>query len=183
MRGGVITNSRKPIDTGRTIGGLLLGSPRLFEFARQNPALWLRSVEHTHDPRVLAQLPGFVAINSAVEVDLTGQVNAEVANGSYVGAVGGALDFVRAANQSPGGISLVVLPSSVAGKRSRVVARLSGPVATPRGEAGVFVTEHGAADLRGIPLAERARRMIAIAHPALRDELERAARESGLLKG
>ena len=182
MRSGIITNSRKPIDTGRSVGGLLLGSPRLFDFARQNPALWLRSVEHTHDPRVLAQLPGFVAINSAVEADLTGQVNAEVANGSYVGAVGGALDFVRAANQSPGGISLVVLPSSVAGKRSRVVARLSGPVATPRSEAGVFVTEHGAADLRGIPLAERARRMIAVAHPAFRDELGRAARESGLLK-
>lgn len=182
MGSGAITNSRKPIDAGRTVGGLLLGSPRLFEFARENPALWLRSIEHTHDPRVLAQLPGFVAINSAVEVDLTGQVNAEVANGSYVGAVGGALDFVRAANQSPGGLSLVVLPSSVGGKRSRVVAQLSGPVATPRSEAGVFVTEYGAADLRGAALGDRARRMIAIVHPDLREGLERAARESGLLK-
>lgn len=182
MGSGAITNSRKPIDTGRTVGGLLLGSPRLFEFARENPALWLRSVEHTHDPRILAQLPGFVAINSAVEVDLTGQVNAEVANGSYVGAVGGALDFVRAANQSAGGVSLVVLPSSVGGKRSRVVAQLSGPVATPRSEAGVIVTEYGAADLRGATLAERTRRMIGIAHPALREGLERAASESGLMK-
>jgi len=182
MRSGVITNSCKPIDAGRSVGGLLLGSPKLFEFARQNPAIWLRSVEHTHDPRILAQLPRFVAINSAVEVDLTGQVNAEVANGSYVGAVGGALDFVRAANQSPGGISLVVLPSSVGGKRTRVVAQLSGPVATPRSEAGVFVTEHGSADLRGATLAERTRRMIAIAHPAFREALEHAARQSGLLK-
>ena len=182
MESGAITNSRKPIDTGRTVGGLLLGSPRLFEFARENPALWLRSVEHTHDPRILAQLPGFVAINSAVEVDLTGQVNAEVANGTYVGAVGGALDFVRAANQSAGGVSLVVLPASVGGKRSRVVAQLSGPVATPRSEAGVIVTECGAADLRGATLRERARRMIGIAHPALREGLERAASESGLLK-
>ena len=182
VRSGVITNSRKPIDAGRSVGGLLLGSPRLFEFAHQNPALWLRSVEHTHDARILAQLPGFVAINSAVEVDLTGQVNAEIANGSYVGAVGGALDFIRAANQSPGGVSLVVLPSSVGGKRTRVVAQLSGPVATPRSEAAVFVTEQGCADLRGAALAERARRMIAIAHPAFRDALERAARESGLLK-
>jgi len=181
MRNGVINNVRKPIDAGRSVGGLLLGSRKLFEFAHQNPALWLRSVEHTHDPRVLAQLPNFVAINSAVEVDLTGQVNAEVANGSYVGAVGGALDFIRAANQSPGGISLVVLPSSVGSKLSRVVAKLAGPVATPRSEAGVFVTEHGAADLRGRTLAERARRMIAIAHPAFREALERAARESGLL--
>ena len=181
MRSGVVNNTRKPIDPGRSVGGLLLGSRKLFEFARENPALWLRSVEHTHDPRVLAQLPNFVAINSAVEVDLTGQVNAELANGSYVGAVGGALDFVRAANQSPGGVSLVVMPSSVGSKLSRVVAKLSGPVATPRSEAGVFVTEYGAADLRGRTLMERARLMISIAHPAFRDALERAARESTLL--
>jgi len=182
MRSGAINNARKPIDAGRSVGGLLLGSRKLFEFAHQNSALWLRSVEHTHDPRVLAQLPNFVAINSAVEVDLTGQVNAEVANGSYVGAVGGALDFIRAANQSPGGVSLVVLPSSVGSKHSRIVAKLAGPVATPRSEAGVFVTEYGAADLRGRTLAERARRMIAIAHPEFREALERAARESGLLR-
>jgi len=182
MRKGVINNARKPIDSGRSVGGLLLGSRRLFEFAHQNSALWLRSIEHTHDPRILAQLPNFVAINSAVEVDLTGQVNAEIANGSYVGAVGGALDFVRAANQSPGGTSIVVLPSTVGSKFSRVVTRLSGPVATPRSEAGIFVTEHGAADLRGRTLRERARRMIAIAHPEFRDDLERSARETGLLR-
>src|SRR5512146_448208 len=126
MRKGVINNARKPIDSGRSVGGLLLGSRRLFEFAHLNTALWLRSIEHTHDPRILAQLPNFVAINSAVEVDLTGQVNAELANGSYVGAVGGALDFVRAANQSSGGTSIVVLPSTVGGKFSRVVTKLSG---------------------------------------------------------
>jgi acyl-CoA hydrolase len=182
MRRGVINNARKPIDPGRTVGGLLLGSRRLFDFAHENPALWLRSVEHTHDPRILAQLPNFVAINSAVEVDLTGQVNAEIANGHYVGAVGGALDFIRAANHSPGGVSLVVLPSSVGSRYSRVVSQLSGPVATPRSEAGVFVTEYGAADLRGRTLAERALRMIAVAHPAFRDALGRSARDSGLLR-
>ena len=183
MRCGVITNARKPLDSGRTVGGALLGTRKLFDFAHENPAIWLRSVEHTHDPRVLAQLPNFVAINSAVEVDLTGQVNAEVANGSYVGAVGGAPDFIRAANQSPGGVSLVVLPSTVASKVSRIVAGLSGPVATPRAEAGVFVTEHGAADLRGLSLAQRIPRMIAIAHPAFRESLQRAARGQGLLAG
>jgi acyl-CoA hydrolase len=182
MRRGVINNARKPIDAGRSVGGLLLGSRRLFEFAHQNPALWLRSVEHTHDPRILARLPNFVAINSAVEVDLTGQVNAEIANGSYVGAVGGALDFIRAANQSAGGVSLVVLPSSVGSKLSRVVTQLSGPVATPRSEAGIFVTEHGSADLRGKTLSQRARLMIDIAQPAFRDHLERFARDSGLLR-
>jgi acetyl-CoA hydrolase len=183
MRRGVITNARKALDPGRTVGGALLGTRKLFDFAHDNPAIWLRSVEHTHDPRVLAQIPKFVAINSAIEVDLTGQVNAEVANGSYLGAVGGAPDFVRAANQSPGGVSLIALPSSAGSRASRIVGRLSGPVATPRAEAGVFVTEYGAADLRGLTLAERVPRMISIAHPAFREELERAAREQGLLPG
>ena len=136
---------------------MLIGGRRLFDAARENPAIRLRSVEYTHDPRVLAEIERFVAINSAIEADLTGQVNAEVARGSYLGAVGGALDFVRAANQSPGGVSLLLLPAS------RVVERLSGPVATPRSEAGVVVTELGAADLRGCTLAERKRRMSAIA--------------------
>lgn len=183
MERGVITNARKPIDAGVTVAGVLFGGQRLFGFVHENAALRLCSVEHTHDPRVLARFERFVAINSAVEVDLTGQVNAEVAGGSYVGAVGGALDFIRAANQSPGGVSLVVLPSSLGGKRSRIVAGLSGPVATPRSEAGVFVTEWGAADLRGLTLRERAARMIAIAHPDLRESLEREARETGLIVG
>ena len=84
---------------------LLIGSKKLFDFARDNERVRLRSSEYTHDAEVLAKQPRFVAINSAVEVDLTGQVNGELAGGSYVGAVGGALDFVRAANQSPGGVS------------------------------------------------------------------------------
>lgn len=135
---------------------MLIGSRKLFDHARENPALRLRSVEYTHDPRVLSGIERFVAINSAIEVDLTGQVNAEVAGGSYLGAVGGALDFVRAANQSRGGVSLLLLPAA------RVVETLSGPVATPRSEAGVVVTELGAADLRGCSLQERRRRMMSI---------------------
>jgi acyl-CoA hydrolase len=183
MRRGVITNARKALDPGRTVGGALLGTRKLFDFARDSRDIWLRSVEHTHDPRVLAQIPKFVAINSAIEVDLTGQVNAEVAGGSYLGAVGGAPDFVRAANQSPGGVSLIALPSSAGTRASRIVGRLSGPVATPRAEAGVFVTEYGVADLRGLTLAQRIPRMISIAHPAFREGLERTAREQGLLRG
>jgi acyl-CoA hydrolase len=113
-------------------------------------------LEYTHSAEVLAKQPRFVAINSAVEVDLTGQVNGELAGTSYVGAVGGALDFIRAANQSAGGVSIVVLPAS------RIVETLSGPVSVPRSEAGVIVTERGAADLRGCSLRERERRMRAI---------------------
>jgi acyl-CoA hydrolase len=138
-------------------GGTLMGTRRLFEHARENPALKLRSIEYTHDPRVLSGIRRFVAVNSAVEVDYTGQVNAEVAKGSYLGAVGGALDFIRAANQSPDGVSLMLLPAA------RVVETLQGPVATPRSEAGVIVTERGAADLRGCTLRERVARMRAIA--------------------
>jgi acetyl-CoA hydrolase len=138
-------------------GGTLMGSRKLFDFARENPKLRLRSIEYTHNARVLGQIERFVAINSAIEVDTTGQVNAEVAKGSYLGAVGGALDFVRAANQSPGGVSLMLLPAA------RIVEQLQGPVATPRSEAGVIVTERGAADLRGCTLRERIERMRAIA--------------------
>ncbi len=140
----------------RVLCGQLIGTRKLFDFARANPALRMRSTEYTHDPRVLAGIERFVAINSAVEVDLTGQVNAEVAKGSYLGAVGGALDFMRAASQSPGGVSLLLIPAA------RVVASLSGPVSTPRSEAGVIVTERGAADLRGCTLRERSRRLAAI---------------------
>ena len=135
---------------------MLIGTRKLFDHARDNPAIRLRSTEYTHDPRVLATLPRFVAINSAVEVDLTGQVNAEIAKGSYLGAVGGALDFIRAATFSPGGVSLLVLPTA------RIVEALSGPVSTPRSEAGVIITERGTADLRGCTLNERKRRMLRI---------------------
>lgn len=138
-------------------GGTLMGSRKLFDFARENPKLRLRSIEYTHNARVLGGIERFVAINSAIEVDFTGQVNAETAKGSYLGAVGGALDFIRAANQSRGGVSLMLLPAA------RIVEKLQGPVATPRSEAGVIVTERGAADLRGCTLRERIERMRAIA--------------------
>jgi len=183
MQSGAITNAHKAIDRGVTVGGVLFGTKLLFDFARDNRAISLRATDYTHSAKVLGSLDNFVAVNSAVEVDLTGQVNAEIANGSYVGAVGGALDFIRAANASPGGASLICLPASIGTKLSRVVAKLSGPVATPRSEAGVFVTEHGVADLRGVPLAQRPAKMIAIAHPAFREPLEREAHAAGLMRG
>lgn len=142
--------------TGEVHGGALMGTQLLFDWARENHQLRLHSSDYTHGAAVLAKLERFVAINSAVEVDFTGQVNGEVAKESYVGAVGGALDFIRAANQSPGGVSIIALPAS------RIVERLSGPVSVPRSEAALFVTEHGSADLRGCTLRERERRMIRI---------------------
>jgi acetyl-CoA hydrolase len=136
---------------------MLIGSRRLFDFARENPAVRLRSSEYTHNAKVLSGIERFVAINSAVEVDLTGQVNSEVANGGYVGAVGGAPDFARAASQSPGGVSIIMIPSS------RIVERLRGPVTVGRSDAGIIVTEKGSTDLRGCSLRERERRMRDIA--------------------
>jgi acyl-CoA hydrolase len=153
---GVAELQRKGGLTGEIHGGALMGSQVLFDWARENPQVRLHSSDYTHGAAVLGKLERFVAINSAVEVDFTGQVNGEVARGSYVGAVGGALDFIRAANQSPGGVALIVLPSS------RIVEKLSGPVATPRSEAAVIVTEKGAADLRGCTLRERERRLRAL---------------------
>ena len=171
---GALTNTVKGRDVGVSIAGLLIGTRRLYEFANGNIAVGMRGNSYTHGPEVLRSLNKFVAINSAIEVDLTGQVNAEVANGEYLGAVGGAPDFLRAAHFSRGGIPIVALPSMV-GQRSRIVARLAGPVTTPRCDAGVIVSEHGIADLRGLSLAQRKQRMLDIAHPSQREMLEREA--------
>lgn len=174
MREGVINNSRKTIDRGVTVAGLMIGSRRLHEYAHRNSALQFRSTDYTHDHQILASIDRLVAINSAIEVDLTGQINAEQANGTYVGAVGGALDFLRGAQASRGGLPIVALPST-AGTHSRIVAKLNGPVSTPRSDAGVIVTEYGVADLRGLTLAQRRQRMLALAHPIHRPALEEAA--------
>jgi acetyl-CoA hydrolase len=168
---GIVTNARKSIDRGVTVTGLLMGSERLHRWAHRNPSLALRGSDYTHDAAVLASIDRFVAINSAIEVDLGGQINAETAGGVYVGAVGGALDFLRGAQRSRGGVPIVALPSTARG-RSRIVARLDGPVTTPRSDAGVVVTEHGIADLRGLSLRQRRQRLLDIADPEQRERLE-----------
>jgi acyl-CoA hydrolase len=173
-RAGIFTNRRKGRDAGVSIGGILMGSDELYAWAHNNPALSLHGTDYTHDPEVLASLNRFVAINAALEVDLTGQINAEVAGGAYVGGVGGASDFLRGAARSPGGLPIVALPATARGT-SRIVSRLSGPVSIPRSDAGLIVTEHGVADLRGLSLPRRVQSMIRIAAPEHRAELERQA--------
>jgi len=176
MEAGVVTNACKSIDQGITVAGVLVGGQRLAKFVHRNPRIMLRTSEYTHAYSVIRMLDRFTAINSAVEVDLTGQINSETANGRYVGAVGGAADFLRGAHASRGGLPIVALPATVAtrsGSTSRIVAKLSGPVSTSRADAGIFVTEYGIADLRGLPLARRVERMIAIAAPTFRDTLQR----------
>ncbi len=174
---GVITNARKPIDRGVSIVGNLIGTRRLHAFAHRNPGIRMCDTSYTHEPAVLAQLDKLVTVNSAVEVDLTGQVNAEQTGSAYLGGTGGQVDFVRAGARSPGGHAIIALPATARdGTVSRITARLSGPVTTARSEVDVIVTEFGAAELKGQTLAERARRMTAIAHPRFRDDLEREAR-------
>ncbi|HEY6479298.1 MAG TPA: acetyl-CoA hydrolase/transferase C-terminal domain-containing protein [Streptosporangiaceae bacterium] len=178
MEQGVVTGERKSLDRGLAVGGMLHGSRRLFDYADRNERIVLRDTDYTHAADVLAAQDRFVALNAAVEVDLSGQVNAEVARGRYIGAVGGAGDFLRGAARSRGGLPVVMLPAR-AGTASRIVASLSGPVSTSRTDAGVIVTEHGVADLRGLSLRQRAERMIAIADPQDRAGLEEAAAREG----
>jgi acyl-CoA hydrolase len=176
MQSGAVTNALKPFDAGLTVTGSLMGSRRLFDFAHDNPGLKLCASSYTHDEAVLSRLPRLVTINSALEVDLTGQVNSEQAGPVYLGGTGGQVDYVRAGCRSEGGCSLIALPATAGdGTASRIVKQLSGPVSTARTEVDVIVTEFGAAELKGQPIAERARRLAAIAHPSFREELEREA--------
>jgi acetyl-CoA hydrolase len=175
---GVVTNAHKGRDAGRTVTGGLFGTRRLRDFAERSGAVDMRSADYTHNVAVMSALTRFHTINSAIEIDLSGQANAEIAGGRYLGAVGGQLDFVRGGVASSGGKSIIAFPSTTPdGRHSRIVASLDGrPVTTPRGDVDVIVTEYGAAHLRGCSLAERARRLVAIAHPDHREALLRAVR-------
>jgi acyl-CoA hydrolase len=176
VEAGVVTNGLKPIDRGVSITGALIGTRRLYKFAHRNPQIGMRSSSYTHSEAVLSRLTRLVTINSAMEVDLTGQVNAEQTGDQYLGGTGGQVDYVRAGSRSPGGRSIIALPAtSKGGKVSRIAATLSGPVTTARSEVDVIVTEFGAAELKGQTLAERARRLVRIAHPDFREELDRSA--------
>lgn len=173
IEAGVITNRRKPIDAGLGITAGLLGSERLYRFAHRNAALHLRSPRYTHDNVVHAQIPNLIGINTALEIDLTGQMNAEVVNGRHLGMVGGHADFMRGCLRSKGGRGIIALGSTArSGAVSCIVPRLrDGVVTTSRSDADIVVTEYGVAELRGRTVSERAKALIAIAHPSFRREL------------
>jgi acyl-CoA hydrolase len=171
---GAITNAHKPIDTGITVTGALIGTDKLYRFAHDNPKLAVRAATHTHAEDVLAHFPTLITINTAVQVDLSGQVNAEQIGDDYLGGIGGQADFVRAGHRAALGHAIIALPAT-AKSSSRIVPCLTTGVTTPRSDVDVVVTEFGAAELRGATFAERARRMVAIAHPDFREALERAA--------
>lgn len=176
VEAGVVTNARKPIDTGVSINGALIGSSRLYKFADQNKSVRMCNSDYTHNAAVLGQLEKLVTINSALEVDLSGQVNAEQSGSAYMGGTGGQVDFVRAGVRTLGGHSIIALPATAKGGTiSRITPALSGPVTTARSDVDVIVTEFGAAELRGQTIAERSRRLIAIAHPDFQEQLAREA--------
>jgi len=171
MACGAVTNCKKTFEPGRSVATGLLGSRELYDFAHANHQIVLHPAEMTHSARILHDEPCFVSINSALEVDLAGQVNSEAIAGRYVGAVGGLPDFHQAAVSHRDGRGIIVLPSRSAGGRSRIVARLSGPATLPAWAADFVVTEHGIAALRDRSAAERRSALIAIADPAHRKEL------------
>jgi acyl-CoA hydrolase len=176
VEAGVITNATHGKWKGLSVTGALIGSERLYRFAHNNESILLADSALTHDEAILSSLPKLVSINSAIEVDLTGQVNAETAGENYLGGTGGQVDYVRGGSRSPGGHSIIALPST-AKTDSRVVSRLSGPVTTGRSEVDVIITEYGAAQLKGRSLRERAKAMIEIAHPDQRDKLSAEAHD------
>lgn len=178
MERGVVTNAHKGIDAGTTITGAVFGTSRLYRYVDRNARVRLCPTRYTHAIDVLAQLKNFVSINSALEVDLTGQVNAEAIGADHIGAVGGQVDYVRAAAQSEGGVSIVALQAAGKGGDSKIVARLCGPVTTARSDVDVVATEHGIARLRGRSLRERIRALVAIAPPEHRDRLLAQARQT-----
>jgi acetyl-CoA hydrolase len=161
----------------------VFGTPELYAEVHDRPAYRLAPPSITHGTASLAALPRFTAINAALEVDLLGQVNAESVGGRYLGGIGGLNDFVRGALACPGGTSIIAIPSrrkAAHGEAAGIVAAPSGPATVAASDADVFVSEHGIARVRGMSRAERARALIAIAHPDDRERLGRAARESGM---
>ncbi|MEX2533063.1 MAG: acetyl-CoA hydrolase/transferase C-terminal domain-containing protein [Nitriliruptoraceae bacterium] len=171
---GALTGAQKERDQGMIVTGTVIGSSALFDaVATLNVAF--RPVSYTHSPAVLSHFRRLVSVNSAVEVDLSGQVNAEVRQGQYVGGVGGQLDFTRAASQN-GELSIITLRATEAGV-STIVPQLTAAVVTsPRADVDAVVTEHGVAWLRGQTLRQRAHALVAIADPSVRDKLDQHAR-------
>jgi acetyl-CoA hydrolase len=179
---GVVTGERKTLHPGKIVAGFMLGTERLYRFVHDNPVFELHPTDYVNDPFVIAQNERMVAINSAIEVDVTGQVCADSIGSRLYSGPGGQVDFIYGAARAKGGVPVVALPSTWTERdgttRSRIVPTLKpgAGVVTTRNHVHFVVTEHGIADLYGRTIAQRARALIAIASPGQRDELERAAR-------
>jgi 4-hydroxybutyrate CoA-transferase len=183
VEAGVITGARKERNRGKIVAAFLMGSRRLYKFVDDNPFVEMRSVDFTNDTHVIRSFHSMVAINSAIEVDLTGQVCADSIGSRLYSGVGGQMDFIRGAAQAEEGRAIIALPSTAAeGTISRIVPTLAdgAGVVTTRAHVRTVVTEWGPAELFGRSLRERAAALIGIAHPDHRDRLRSDARKLGL---
>ncbi len=176
---GVVTNARKQVHRGRTVTSFVSGSPVLFDFVHDNHLVEFHPCDRTNDTALIRKNPRVTAINSALELDLTGQVCADSLGHQIYSGIGGQMDFIRAAALSPGGKPIIALPSMAGGgKYSRITAALKpgAGVVTTRGHVHWVVTEHGAVNLHGLDLRQRADALISIAHPDVRGDLRRELR-------
>ncbi len=177
---GIINNRKKTLHQGKIIAGFVLGSRKLYDFVDNNPLIEFHPQEYVNDPFVVAQNTKMVAINSAIEVDITGQVCSDSIGPRLFSGFGGQVDFIRGATRSEGGKPIIALPSTTKDKKiSRIVSQLKpgAGVVTNRADVHYVVTEHGVAQLFGKPISQRVKALIAIADPAFREDLERYAKE------
>jgi acyl-CoA hydrolase len=175
MQAGTINGSRKTLHRGKAVAAFVLGTQKLFDYIHENPAFEFKPIAYVNDPFVVAQNDRMVAINSALQVDLTGQVCADSLGTRPFSGFGGQVDFIRGAARSKGGVPIIALLSTACGARvSRIVPTLEpgAGVVTSRADVHYVVTEHGIAHLHGKTLRERAEALIGIADPRFRQELE-----------
>ncbi len=184
MKKGVIDNSKKTINQGKTIGSFCMGKKETYEFLHDNPSVELRRIDYTNNPMVIAQNSNMTAINSALQIDLTGQASAESIGNIFYSGIGGQSDFMRGAMLAHGGKTILTLQSTAEnGRVSRIVPSITegGGVTLNRGDIHYVVTEYGIAYLHGKNIRERAMQLISIAHPKFRSELIRQAKKSNLI--
>jgi 4-hydroxybutyrate CoA-transferase len=183
VNAGVLTNAQKTLHPGKIVAGFMLGTKQLYDWADDNPLIELHRTEYVNDPFVIAQNERMVAINSAIEVDLTGQVCADSIGPKLYSGVGGQLDFVYGASRSKGGVPIIALPSTNTMRDGTVLSKIASllkygaGVVTTRNHVRFIVTEYGVADLYGKTIRNRATQLIGIAHPDFREELKKQAQE------
>ncbi len=184
IEAGDVSNKYKKVHRYKTLFNLALGPREMYEFMDDNPSMEVGPASYVNDPAVIGQNDNVVSVNSFIEIDLLGQVNAEFLLGHQFSAPGGQMDFVRGAQRSKGGKSFVAATSTAAhGKVSRIVSRLSAPITDPRMEVEYIVTEFGIRNLRGKSSTERAQALIEISHPDFREQLAAEAEEAGFWLG
>jgi 4-hydroxybutyrate CoA-transferase len=183
VEAGVLTNARKTIHTGKIVAGFIIGTKHLYDWVDDNPLIELHRTEYVNDPFVIAQNDRMVAINSAIEVDITGQVCADSIGPKLYSGVGGQLDFIYGASRSKGGVPIIAMPSTSVMRDGSILSKIvsmlkqGAGVVTSRNHVRFIVTEFGVAELYGKTIRERAKELIKIAHPQFQEELERQARE------